>query len=152
MVDGETDAEHSANLGETVCNAGTLQSCSEGTQRRFWRCQTAGRRLRAGELILSFVPDAEQRVWCTIPRGINWYATGSRSELIDALTGPMDPSHRALLKLHLKRMELPDEQIGKLDHMIATALNQHQDAVIRVAEIPKFTRRENDGSQPSHPG
>lgn len=54
----------------------------------------------------------------------------------DALTGSVEPSHRELLKLHMKRLELLDEQIGKLDRMIATALNQHRDAVIRVAEIP----------------
>jgi transposase len=33
---------------------------------------------------------------------------------------------------------LLDEQIGKLDQMIATALQRHQEAVVRVAAIPGF--------------
>jgi transposase len=60
----------------------------------------------------------------------------SKDELTDALNGSLEPIHCQVLKLYLKRLELLDEQIGKLDQMIATALRQHQDAVIRVAEIP----------------
>jgi len=62
----------------------------------------------------------------------------SKHELMDALNGSLEPIHCQVLKLYLERLELLDEQIGKLDQMIATALKQHQDAVIRVAEIPGF--------------
>jgi transposase len=40
------------------------------------------------------------------------------------------------LKLYLERLNLPDQQIDKLDQLIATALKRHQEAVIRLAEIP----------------
>jgi transposase len=62
----------------------------------------------------------------------------SQQELMDALNGSLEPIHCQVLKLYLKRLELLDEQIGTLDQMIATTLKQHQDAVIRVAEIPGF--------------
>ena len=62
----------------------------------------------------------------------------SAAVLADALDGSLDPIQRALLKLYLERLHLLDQQIGQLDRMIATALRQHQEAVIRVAEIPGF--------------
>jgi len=74
----------------------------------------------------------------------HWAALGddrlrcNQQELMDALHGSLEPIHRQLWKLYLKRLELLDEQIGTLDRMVATALQQHQDAVIRVAEIPGF--------------
>jgi len=154
------------------------------------------RRLLADELILSFVPDAEQRGWRTVTRGkhqrirdrvrlqnqlealleeariklssvisdllgvsgrriLQALADGetdperlaelgderlqcSKAELMDALTGSLEPIHRDLLKLHLEHLKLLDQQIAKLDQMAATALKRHQDAVVRVAEIPGF--------------
>jgi transposase len=62
----------------------------------------------------------------------------SELELADALNGSLEPIQREVLRLYLERLHLLDQQIGKLDQMIATALKQHQDAVIRVAEIPGF--------------
>jgi transposase len=62
----------------------------------------------------------------------------TKEELVDALTGSLEPIHRELLKLYLERLNLLDQQIGKLDQITATALKRHQDAVIRVAEIPGF--------------
>ena len=62
----------------------------------------------------------------------------TQQELADALNGALEPIHRQILKLYLERLHLLDEQIGKLDQMIATALKRHQDAVIRVAEVPGF--------------
>jgi transposase len=60
----------------------------------------------------------------------------TKPELIDALSGWVEPVHRQLLQLYLERLHVLDQHIGKLDQMIATALQRHQDAVIRVAEIP----------------
>ncbi|HKH98414.1 MAG TPA: IS110 family transposase [Candidatus Sulfotelmatobacter sp.] len=154
------------------------------------------RRLLADELILSFVPDAEQRLWRTVTRGkhqlirervrlqsqlealleeariklssvisdllgvsgrriLQAMADGetvperlaelgddrlqcSKEELVDALNGSLEPIHRQLLRLYMERLHLLDQQIDKLDLMTAAALKQHQDAVIRVAEIPGF--------------
>ena len=62
----------------------------------------------------------------------------SREELVDSLNGSLEPIHREILKLYLERLNLLDEQIGKLDQMIATALQRNQEAVIRVAGIPGF--------------
>ena len=150
----------------------------------------------ADELMLSFVPDAEQRMWRTITRGkhqlvreqvrlqsqlealleeariklssvisdllgvigrriLKALADGetnpdrlaelgddrqrcSQKELADALAGSVEPVHRDLLKLYIERLNLLDQQIEKLDRMIATALKPHEEAVVRVAGIPGF--------------
>jgi transposase len=168
----------------------------KGRKNDFRDAKRLTRRLLADELILSFVPDAEQRGWRTVTRGkhqrirdrvrlqnqlealleegriklssvisdllgvsgrriLQALADGetdperlaelgdqrlqcSRAELMDALTGSLEPIHRDLLKLHLEHLKLLDQQIAKLDQMAATALKGHQDAVVRVAEIPGF--------------
>jgi transposase len=166
----------------------------KGRKNDFRDAKRLTRRLLADELILSFVPDAEQRGWRSATRGkhqlvrdrvrlqsqlealleeariklssvisdllgvsgrriLQAMANGethperlaelgddrlrcSQAELVDALTGWLEPIHRELLKLYLERLHLLDQQIGKLDQITAVALKQHQDAVIRVAEIP----------------
>jgi transposase len=168
----------------------------KGRKHDFRDAKRLTRRLLADELMLSFVPDSEQRGWRTITRGkqqlirdrvrlqnqlealleegriklssvisdlfgvsgrrILQAMAGGESDphrlaalgddrlqcsaavLADALDGSLDSIQRALLKLYLERLHLLDQQIGQLDQMIATALRQHQDAVIRVAEIPGF--------------
>jgi transposase len=168
----------------------------KGRKNDFPDAKRLTRRLLAGELMLSFVPDAVQRTWRTITRGklqlvhdrvrlqnqlealleeariklssvisdllgmsgrriLQAMADGetdpdrlaelgddrlrcTKAQLADALNGSWEPIQRQLLKLHLKRLALFDEQIGKLDQMIADALKQHQDAVVRLAEVPGF--------------
>lgn len=168
----------------------------KGRKNDFRDAKRLTRRLLADELILSFVPEAEQRAWRTITRGkhqlicdrvrlqnqlealleeariklssvisdllgasgrriLKAMADGetdpgrlaelgddrlrcSKEELIDALNGSPEPIHLQILKLYLERLNLLDQQVGKLDQMTAAALKQHQDAVIRVAEIPGF--------------
>ena len=158
----------------------------------------------ADELMLSFVPDSEQRGWRTITRGkqqlirdrvrlqnqlealleegriklssvisdlfgvsgrrILQAMAGGESDphrlaalgddrlqcsaavLADALDGSLDSIQRALLKLYLERLQLLDQQIGQLDQMIATALRQHQDAVIRVRTRGVTERRRSVGN------
>jgi transposase len=167
-----------------------------GRKNDFRDAKRLTRRLLADELILSFVPDAEQRSWRTVTRGrhqlicdrvrlqnqmealleegriklssvisnllglsgrriIQAMADGEtdpdrlaelgddrlrcrKQELADALNGSLEPVHRQMLGLYMERLHLLDQQIDKLDRMTATALKQHQDAVIRVAEIPGF--------------
>ena len=46
--------------------------------------------------------------------------------------------HRMTLQLFLERLELIDRHIEQLDQMAAEAMNQHQNAVIRLAEAPGF--------------
>jgi transposase len=166
----------------------------KGRKNDFRDANRLTRRLLADKLMLSFVPDAEQRAWRTAARGkhqlvrdrarlqnqlealleeariklsrvisdllgvsgrriLQAMADGEtdperlaelgddrlrcgKQELADALTGSWEPIQRELLKLYLERLNLPDQQIDKLDQLIATALKRHQEAVIRLAEIP----------------
>ena len=66
----------------------------------------------------------EERLQCTEER------------LVDALTGSPQPMHRELLGLQLERLQLIDEQIARLNGMIARALKPHQEAVAPLAEVP----------------
>ena len=44
--------------------------------------------------------------------------------------------HRQMLGLQLERLLLIDGQIAKHNDLIAQAMKPHQDAVIRLAEVP----------------
>lgn len=154
------------------------------------------RRLLAGELMLSFVPDAEQRRWRELERAKDQYvrervrvgnrieslleemriklsgvisdllgvsgrrilgamAQGetdpmklaelgdeklkcSRETLIDALRGAPTPGQLQILKLHLEMLNTIDTVIASLDKMLAAELKPHEDAVLRLAEVPGF--------------
>ena len=168
----------------------------KGRKNDFGDAKRLGRRLLAGELLLSFVPAPEQRTWRTLTRGkqqlirdrvqlqnqlealleemriklssvisdllgvsgrriLTALSEGesdpvklaqlgddrlkcSQAELADALRGAPTPTHVAVLKLSLARLKLLDEQIRKLDQLVAQELKKHEEAVIRVAEIPGF--------------
>jgi len=58
--------------------------------------------------------------------------------LVDALSGTPQPVHRQLLALYLDRYDVLVQQIQKLDRLIAEALHEHQDAVVRLAAVPGF--------------
>lgn len=60
----------------------------------------------------------------------------TEEQLVDALTGRVQPVHGAMLGLQLERLQLIDEQMTRLNSMIAAAMKSHQDAVIRLAEVP----------------
>jgi transposase len=62
----------------------------------------------------------------------------SREELADALRGTPTPTHLAVLKLFLERLKLLDTQIQALDQLVAQEMKQHQEAVVRLTEIPGF--------------
>src|SRR5271157_4738382 len=167
-----------------------------GRKHDFRDAERLVRRLVANELILSFVPAAEQRAWRTMTRmkcqlardrvrlhnqveclleemriklssvlsdllGVSGQrilralAGGetdpqqlaklgeerlhcSQQQLIDALTGRPEPMHQQLLGLYLRRLQLVDEQSQQLHGMIAQAMQAHQDAVMRLAEVPGF--------------
>jgi transposase len=151
-------------------------------------------RLLSGDLILSYVPEAEQRCWRTLTRTkyqltrdrvrlqsqleslleecqiklssvvsdllgasgrriliamangesdpVRLKSLGDKrlhatdAELIDALSGQVQPAHRALLKLYLQRLDLIEAQMTQLEGMIADGMRAHQDAVVRLAELP----------------
>jgi len=60
----------------------------------------------------------------------------SEEQLVDALTGRPHPMHREMLRLQLERLQLIDRQIEELNGLIAQAMKPHQEAVIRLAEVP----------------
>lgn len=152
------------------------------------------RRFAAGELILSFIPEPEQRAWRMLTRGrlqlvrervqlqnqieslleqgriklssvisdllgvsgrriLRVMAQGQtdpetlaglgdqhlkcgREVLMDALTGSMEDLHCRLLAQQMDRIELIDRQIQELNQLAAAHMQQHQDAVTRLIEIP----------------
>ena len=55
---------------------------------------------------------------------------------MDALTGRVQPMHREMLALQLERLQLIDSQIAKLNALIGQAMKPHQEAVMRLAEVP----------------
>jgi transposase len=60
----------------------------------------------------------------------------TEEQLVDALTGRVQPMHREMLALQLQRLQLIDQQIAQLNGLIAQAMKPHQEAVIRLAEVP----------------
>ena len=165
-----------------------------GRKHDFKDAERLVRRLIADELILSFVPDGEQRIWRSLTRMkvqltrdrvrlqnqmeclleemriklsivvsnllgasglriLHALAQGetdpkklaelgderlhcTEEQLVDALTGRVQPMHRGMLALQLQRLQLIDQQMAQLNCMIAQAMKSHQDAVIRLAEVP----------------
>ena len=167
-----------------------------GRKRDFPDAERLVKRLVARELILSFVPDTEQRLWRTVTRRkyqltrdrvrlqnqleslleevhiklsclvsdllgvsaqrmLKALADGETTpaalaaladrklratpeQLCDALGACTDlkPVYRRLLKMVLEQLQSLDQQIGQLDQEMAMLLNQHQDAVTRLAEVP----------------
>ena len=165
-----------------------------GRKHDFKDAERLVRRLVAEELILSFVPNGEQRIWRSLTRMkvqltrdrvrlqnqmeclleemriklsivvsnllgasglriLQALAQGesdpkklaelgderlhcTEEQLVDALTGRVQPMHRGMLALQLQRLQLLDQQMAQLNRMIAQAMKSHQDAVIRLAEVP----------------
>src|SRR6266403_1385165 len=121
-----------------------------GRKKDFPDAERLVKRLVARELTLSFVPDAEQRLWRTVTRR-KYQLTRNRVRLQNQLESFLEEAHiklsslvsdllglsaRRLLKMALEELRLIDEQIGELDKEMASLLSQHQDAVERLAEVP----------------
>src|SRR5215468_10644290 len=68
----ETELPKARRRGPDVRNApsgaSTIESWTARTQEGFPRRRTLVKRLVADELVLSFVPDTEQRLWRTVTR------------------------------------------------------------------------------------
>ena len=167
-----------------------------GRKKDFLDAERLVKRLVARELTLSFVPDAEQRLWRTVTRKkyqlrrergrlqnqleslleemhvklsslvsdllgasarrmLKALAEGETNpavlaaladkhlratpeHLCDALGACTDlkPVYRRLLKMALEQLLFLEQQIGLLDQEIASLLQQHQDAVERLSEVP----------------
>ena len=165
-----------------------------GRKHDFKDAERLVRRLIANELILSFVPNGEQRIWRSLTRmklqltrdrvrlqnqmeclleemriklsivvsnllgasGLRILRALSQGEtdparlaqlgderlqcteeqLVDALTGRVQPMHREMLALQLQRLQLIDQQIAQLSVLTAQAMKPQQEAVMRLAEVP----------------
>jgi len=53
-----------------------------------------------------------------------------------AAAATLSPWHRQILGLFLDRLELIEGQMESLSQAIASALHKHNDAVVRLAEVP----------------
>lgn len=62
----------------------------------------------------------------------------TEQQLMDALSGNPQPIHQQLLALYLQRLQVIDTQIDKLHSLIAQAMKAHEQAVMRLAEVPGF--------------
>jgi transposase len=167
-----------------------------GRKHDFRDAERLVRRQIADELILSFVPNGEQRIWRNLTRLktqltrdrvrlqsqmeclleemriklssvvsdllgasglriLHALAKGetdprelaalkddrlkcTEEQLVDALTGNSQPMHREMLALQLEHLQLIDTQMEKLSRMIAEAMKPHQEAAVRLAEVPGF--------------
>jgi transposase len=62
----------------------------------------------------------------------------SEETLVDALSGHFEPYQQQLLGFYLQRYQLIQQQIEQLHAMIGRAMEQHQQAVRRLAQVPGF--------------
>jgi transposase len=60
----------------------------------------------------------------------------SREQLAGALTGPMPPRCQRALSLLLEELDLIDRHIAELSRELGAALEGHQQAVLRLCEMP----------------
>ena len=60
----------------------------------------------------------------------------TEEELAEALTGRLEPMHRKLLALFLKRLDLVEEQIEDLSKQISKAMAAHQPVMMRLCGLP----------------
>ena len=165
-----------------------------GRKHDFKDAERLARRFIAKELILSFVPGEEQRMWRNLTRmklqlirdrvrlhsqieclleemriklsvvvadlfgasGLRILAAlahdetdpnnlallgderlkCSKEQLLDSLSGRSHPTHRQMLALQLDRLRQINEQISTVNTLIAQAMKPHQDAVVRLAQVP----------------
>jgi transposase len=62
----------------------------------------------------------------------------SEETLVDALSGHAEPYQQQLLGLYLQRYQMLSQQIVQLNSMLGQAMEQHQQAVARLAQVPGF--------------
>jgi transposase len=166
----------------------------KGRKRDFADALRLVKRFLSEDLILSYVPDAEQRMWRRLTRTktslgnqrtrlqlqvealleemmlklssvvsdlfgssgrriLKAIAAGeedparlaglgderlkaSEEELQKALTGRVHPTHRLILGLYLRQVELIDEQEAILEREISGAMQAHQSVIERLADVP----------------
>src|SRR5260370_28125715 len=64
------------------------------------------------------------------------FRSASQEQLADSLSGPMQPRHRKVLTMQLEELDLIDKHIAELNQQLQEALQDHQQAVLRLCEMP----------------
>jgi len=191
--DGATKMSGTLHLCQAKSNRGP-----RGRKNDFADGERMIKRLVAQELVLSFVPDPEQRLWRTVTRRkhqltrdkvrlrnqleslleqahiklssfvSDLLGLSARRMLTALAEGETDPAvlaaladcrlratpeqlrdalgactqlngiYRRLLKMALEELKLMEEQMEQLDREASNLLQEYQDAVQRVAEVPGF--------------
>src|ERR1017187_3725568 len=191
--EGATQMSGALHLCQAKSNRGR-----RGRKSDYADAERMVKRLVAQELVLSFVPDPEQRLWRTVTRRkyqltrdkvrfqnqlealleevhikLSSFVSDllglSARRMVKALAdGETDPAvlaaladrrlratpeqlrdalgactqlhgvYRRLLKMALEELRVMEEQIEQLDREASGLLQPHQDAVLRVAEVPGF--------------
>jgi transposase len=133
-----------------------------GRKKVFPDAERLVKRLVAQELTLSFVPDAEQRLWRTVMRR-KYQVTRNRVQLQNRLEALLEEAHikvssvvsdllgvsaRRMLQAlaggetdpaalaTLEELRMIEDHLGQLDQQMADLLTAHHDAVQRLAEVP----------------
>jgi transposase len=60
----------------------------------------------------------------------------SKEQLAEAVSTPMQGQYRSVLAMQLEELDLLDQHIAELSRLLGKALPSHQDAVLRLCEIP----------------
>jgi transposase len=91
-------ARRMPHLGNAASGTGAIESRAAGTQKDFPAAERLVKRLVARELTLSFVPDAEQRLWRTVTRR-KYQLTRDRVRLQNQLESLLEEAHVKLSSL-----------------------------------------------------
>jgi len=62
----------------------------------------------------------------------------TEAQLVEALTGSSQALHQAMLGMHLDRLQQIDEQIAKINQLVAAAMKPYADNVARLAAVNGF--------------
>jgi transposase len=60
----------------------------------------------------------------------------SKEQLAEAVSAPMQSQYRSVLAMQLEELDLLDKHIAELSRQLGKALQSHQEAVLRLCEIP----------------
>jgi transposase len=86
------------DVGNAAFGAGAIEPRAAGTQEGFPDAERLVKRLVAQELRLSFVPDAEQRLWRTVTRR-KYQLTRDRARLQNQVESLLEEAHIKLSSL-----------------------------------------------------
>src|SRR2546423_10049792 len=99
----------------------------KGRKNDFLDAKRLARRLLAGELMLSFVPDAEQRSWRTITRS-KQQLVGNRVQLQNQLEALLE-------EMRIKLSSVITDLLGVSGRRILTALSKGETHPVRLAAL-----------------